>query len=138
MNVLFERALSAGKISLQKKYKHTKDPYVKNYGKEVARDEMITGIPLALVGVNSLLSAKKRKQIHESLAATIIKPLASAVGHAAVKQGITWGVGGALATKLTQDKNTKDMTPEEKKKARMNLLKSGLAGSAAGAIGSAI
>ena len=138
MNALFERALSVGKATLQKKYNYSKDPYVKNYGKEVARDEIITGIPLALVGVDSLLSAKKRNPIHESLAATVIKPLASAMGHAAVKQGITWGVGGALATKLTQDKKTKHMTPEEKKKARMNLLKTSLAGGAAGAVGTMI
>ena len=135
MNILFERALSVGKTKLQqKKIKYSnKDPYVKNYGKEVARDEMITGIPLAL----SILHARKNP-IHESLAATVIKPLATAVGSNVARQAITWGVGGALATKLTQDKKTKHMTPAEKKKARMNLLKSGIAGSAAGAVGSVV
>ena len=135
MNILFERALSIGKVKLQqKKIKYSnKDPYVKDYGKEVARDEMITGIPLAL----SILHARKNP-IHESLAATVIKPLATALGHTAVKQGLTWGAGGIAATLATQGKKMKHMTPAEKKKARMNLLKSGIAGSAAGAVGSVV
>ena len=73
------------------------------------------------------------------MASTIIKPLTSQAGKAALKQAATWGIiGGALTTKLTQSKKTKHMTPEEKRKARMNILKSGLAGGAAGAVGTVI
>jgi hypothetical protein len=127
-HMLFETALKTGKTILdQKKYNTFKDDYVNQYGKGVIRDEIITGInPIAM-------SLAKRKPVTESLAAAI-SPLAMS----AAKQAAVWGVGGALATKLTQGQKTKHMTPEEKRKARMNMFKSGVAGGIAGAAGTLV
>lgn len=55
---------------------------------------------------------------------------------AALKQATVWGLSGAAAAKLTQTKSKK--TPEEKKKARRDLVISTGAGAAAGAIGTII
>lgn len=94
MNQIFERSFLVGKTTLQrKKHKNFKDRYVKNYGKEVMRDEIITGIPLALVGAGALMA---KKTIHETLAAAVIKPLASQAGKAALKSGLAGSAAGSM------------------------------------------
>ena len=59
---------------------------------------------------------------------------ASAI-RAALKQATVWGTGGILAAKLGQEKQ---MTKEEKKKARKSMVTQGLAGAAAGAAGALV
>jgi hypothetical protein len=54
---------------------------------------------------------------------------------AAAKQAAVWGLGGALAARLGQDKK---MTKEEKKEARKDMLTQAFAGAAAGAAGSLV
>lgn len=53
----------------------------------------------------------------------------------ALVQGAIWGASGLAAHKFTQDKKSKQMTPEEKKSNRNKMLATGLAGGAAGALG---
>jgi hypothetical protein len=55
---------------------------------------------------------------------------------AALKQAAVWGLGGALASRLSRDK--KPMTKEEKKEALKDLATQAFAGAAAGAAGALV
>lgn len=129
---IFTEALTFGRQALlkkQKKDKQTKD----DFGRQTIQHELQVNLPEVTTGVvGHLLAAKpKKKNVTESYA-----PLLKAA-MPIVKQGAIWGAGAVGAT-LAARKKRKLMTPEERKKARKELLISGGIGALSGAIGAAV
>ena len=72
---------------------------------------------------------------NEGAATQIAKSL---IKNPAVRQAAVWGLGSALGTKLSSGKKRKQMTKEEKKTLKRQIIGTGIAGALAGGIGAMV
>ncbi len=126
-NSIFAESLTFGRQALQRK--KIKD----DFGRQNIQHELQVNLPEVVTGAaGHLLSAKdKKKNVTESFA-----PLIKAA-KPALTQALVWGSGSVAAT-LASRKKRKLLTPEERKKARKDLLVSGGIGALAGGVGSVV
>jgi hypothetical protein len=60
------------------------------------------------------------------------------VKNPAIRQAAVWGLGSALGTKLSSGKKRKQMSKEEKKTLRRQIVGTGIAGALAGGAGALV
>lgn len=132
MKAISKTSFKIGQKTL-KFHKFKKKKKSQDFGKDTIKHEIGANLPIiATLLTNKLLMAKSR-----NISESIIPVLAKAVKPMA-KQALVWGLGSALGTKFTQSKKRKQMTPEERKKARKALLITGGLGALAGAVGAVV